>query len=111
MVPRGGLSGNAWEASKINNLTPPQYWRLYQQNVPLSIAIHGYLGPQVVSLASYRAPLPRDNAFSSAARQKPAARPNLANEIISPRNQALRVLMKTDVRRRGVSTPIGALNR
>jgi hypothetical protein len=37
-VPRKGLSGNARETRKINYLTPPSLHRLYQGNVPLSIA-------------------------------------------------------------------------
>jgi hypothetical protein len=41
VVPRGGLSGDASEASKINNLTSPQHSRLYQENVLCRFANDG----------------------------------------------------------------------
>ena len=41
VVPRGGLSGDASEASKINNLTSPQYSRLYQENVLCRLRMMG----------------------------------------------------------------------
>ena len=41
VVPRGGLSGDASEASKINNLTSPQHSRLYQENVLCRLRMMG----------------------------------------------------------------------
>ena len=57
MVPRKGLSGNAHNVSKINDLEPPPLACLYQGNVPLSSS-RTYSPPACASKKAYST-LPR----------------------------------------------------